>query len=87
TCLYKPCIFNYIIMMRTLNISLPKALIDEADRIAKRQASSRSELIRESIRAYVLRTKLLDQAFKVGTKKAKKFGLKKEEDVYKFLQR
>ena len=74
-------------MMKTLNISLPKALIDEADRIAKKQASSRSELIRESIRAYVLRAKLLDGAFKVGERKAKKLGLKTEEDVYKFLER
>jgi len=74
-------------MMQTLNISLPKALIEEADRIAKKQANSRSELIRESIRAYILRAKLLDKSFKVGTKKAKKFGLKAEEDVYKFLER
>ena len=74
-------------MMKTLNISLPKALIDETDRIAKSQASSRSELIRDSIRAYVLRTKLLEQAFKVGKKKANKFGLRTEDDVYEFLER
>lgn len=74
-------------MMKTLNISLPKALIDEADSIAKKQASSRSELIRESIRAYVLRAKLLNQAFKVGSKKAKKLGLTNEEDAYRFLER
>lgn len=73
--------------MKTLNISLPKVLIDEADRIAKRQASSRSELIRDSIRAYVLREKLLNQVFRIGAKKAKKLGLKTEEDVYKFLER
>ena len=74
-------------MMKTLNISLPKALIDEADSIAKKQASSRSELIRDSIRAYVLRVKLLETAYIVGSKKAKKLGLKTEEDVYKFLER
>ena len=74
-------------MMQTLNISLPKALIAEADSIAKKQASSRSELIRESIRAYILRAKLLDRTFKVGTKKAKKLGLKTEEEIYKFLER
>ena len=74
-------------MMETLNISLPKALIDEADRIAKKQASSRSELIRDSIRAYLLRANLLEAAYKVGEKKAKKMGLKSEEDIYKFLGR
>lgn len=74
-------------MMKTLNISLPKALIDEADRIAKLQASSRSELIRESIRSYLLRAKLLEASYKVGRKTAKKLGLKSEEEVYKFLER
>lgn len=73
--------------MQTLNISLPKALIKEADKIAKKQSSSRSELIRESIRAYILRAKLLDSTFMVGVKKAKKLGLKTEEDVFKFLAR
>ena len=74
-------------MMQTLNISLPKALIDEADSIAKRQASSRSEFIRESIRAYILRAKILDTAFQVGARRAKKLGLRSEEDVFKFLER
>lgn len=74
-------------MMQTLNISLPKALIEEADSIAKKQASSRSELIRESLRAYILRAKLLDSSFKVGANKAKKLGLRTEEDVFKFLAR
>ena len=73
--------------MKTLNISLPKALIDEADKIAKKKESSRSELIRESIRAYILREKLLNLSFKVGEKKAKKLDLKTEVDVYKFLER
>ena len=74
-------------MMKTLNISLPKALIDEVDKIAKKKESSRSELIRESIRAYILREKLLNVSFKVGEKKAKKLDLKTEVDVYKFLER
>ena len=74
-------------MMKTLNISLPKALIDEVDKIAKKKESSRSELIRESIRAYILREKLLNLSFKVGEKKAKKLDLKTEVDVYKFLER
>ena len=74
-------------MMQTLNISLPKALIDEADSIAKKQSSSRSELIRESIRAYILRAKILDAAFQVGAQKARKLGLRTEDDVFKFLER
>jgi len=74
-------------MLKTLNISLPKALLDEADMIAQKHSSNRSEFIRDSLRAHILRTKLMEQAFKVGDKKAKKLGFKTEEDVYKFLER
>lgn len=74
-------------MMKTLNISLPKALIRQIDLLARRRASSRSELIRESLWAYVLRSKLLEQTYTIGQKKAKKLRLKKEADVYEFLER
>lgn len=72
-------------MTKTLNISLPEVLIKEVDRVAKSRASSRSELIRESLRAYLVRAKMLEETFKYGEKTAKKFGLKTEEDVYRFL--
>lgn len=74
-------------MIKTLNISLPKALIREIDLVARRQASSRSELIRESLRAYLSRAKMLEKTFEIGKKTAKKYGLKTEEDVYRFLER
>jgi|GEM_PF-4668515 len=84
--LYKLCIFNYTVM-QTLNISLPRALVSEADSLAKKQASSRSELIHESLRAYIVRAKILDTSFKVGSRKAKKLGLKNEDEVFDFLKR
>lgn len=74
-------------MIKTLNISLPKALIREIDLLARRQASSRSELIRDSLRAYILRAKMLEKTFKIGKETAQKHGLKSEEDVFRFLER
>lgn len=74
-------------MSKTLNISLPKTLVEEADRVARSQSTSRSELIRESLRAYLVRAKMLEETLKIGEKTAKKYGLKTEEDVYRFLER
>jgi len=74
-------------MSKILNISLPKVLVEEADRVARRQATSRSELIRESLRAYLARAKMLEETFEIGRKTAKKYSLKTEEDVYRFLER
>lgn len=74
-------------MAQTLNISLPKALVKEADRVARRQATSRSELIRQSLRAYIQRVRAWEQAMAYGREKAKELGIKNEEDVYRMLDR
>ena len=67
--------------MKTLNISLPKALIDEADRIAKSQASSRSELIREALRVYLADKQEWKELLDYGKKVGKKMGIKSEKDI------
>lgn len=73
-------------MTKTLNISLSEVLIQEVDLLARKQASSRSELIRDSLRAYITRAKMLEKTFAIGKKTAKKYGLKTEEDVFRFLE-
>lgn len=85
TRIYNVCIVYD--MIKTLNISLPKALIQEIDLLARRQASSRSELIRDSLRAYIVRAKMLEKVYRIGEKKAKTLRLKSETDVFKFLER
>ena len=37
----------------TVNISFPKQLLKEVDRVAKNEARSRSEMLREAARQYV----------------------------------
>lgn len=37
----------------TVNVSFPKALLKTMDRVAREESRSRSELLREAVRAYV----------------------------------
>jgi prevent-host-death family protein len=57
--------------------------IEEAEKIAKDENRSRSELIREALRRYVAERDLR-RLQRYGLKKANEFGLK-EEDVQRFI--
>ena len=64
----------------TVNISFQDSLLNEIDAEAKRESRSRSELIREAARAYVLRQKRLEEIFALGTRIVKQRKLT-EADV------
>jgi predicted transcriptional regulator len=64
----------------TVNISFKEDLLEEIDRVARRESRSRSELIREAARSYIDRKKRWERIFVFGNKQAKKLGLK-EGDV------
>ena len=70
----------------TINLSLPKRLLSQIDQQSKKEARSRSELIREATRSYLKRISAWDEIFKYGRKKAKELGIKSEEDVYRMVQ-
>lgn len=70
---------------QTLNISLPKKLVQEADKLAKDEYRSRSELIREAIRVYIKEKQEWEKIFSEGEKKAKKLGVKSEGEVNKIV--
>lgn len=63
-----------------VNISLPARLLQLIDKVAEKEARSRSELFREAIRSYVLRRAKWDELFSYGEKQAKKLKIK-EKDV------
>ncbi len=63
-----------------VNISLPAKLLSLIDKVAEKEARSRSELFREAIRSYVLRKAQWDELYRYGQKKAKKLKFK-EKDV------
>ena len=64
----------------TVNISFEKGLLADIDAEAKREARSRSELLREAARLYVQRQRRWKEAFALGDRLRRTRGLT-EADV------
>lgn len=64
---------------QTINISLPADLLKSADKLAKKELRTRSELIREALRAYVRELSAWEDIFEYGKKQAKKLGIKQKD--------
>lgn len=62
-----------------VNISLPAKLLQLADKVADKEARSRSELFREAIRSYVLRKAQWNELFTYAQSRAKKLRKKKSK--------
>lgn len=60
----------------TVNVSFPTVLLKRMDRVAKREARSRSELLREAVRLYVERKQRWERIFAFGHQHARRQGLK-----------
>jgi predicted transcriptional regulator len=63
----------------TVNISFSENLLIEIDKIAKKEARSRSELIREASRMYIERKKKWQSIFDYGRKAALKSKIVQED--------
>jgi len=70
--------------IQTINISLPKQLVKIVDEFSKKQFSTRSNLIRQAIIAYISRERELIGLFAYGEKKAKEIGIK-EKDIERII--
>jgi metal-responsive CopG/Arc/MetJ family transcriptional regulator len=68
--------------LATVNISFNKDILRQIDEVAKSEARTRSELIREAARAYIERKKKWESIFAYGESLASKYGFT-EEDVKK----
>lgn len=64
---------------QTINISLPSDLLKSADKLAKKESRTRSELIREALRAYVRELSAWEEIFEYGKKQAEKLGIKQKD--------
>jgi predicted transcriptional regulator len=64
----------------TVNISFQKDLLRQIDDVAKEEARSRSELVREAARMYIERKNRWKQVFAYGKMQAQQLGLQ-EKDV------
>lgn len=60
--------------MRTkiINISLPDRLLSDADKLARKEYRTRSELFREALRSYILTRRNLSLIYDYGSIQAKK---------------
>lgn len=68
-----------------LTVSVPPAVVKEANRVAKSENRTRSELFREALRFYISQKKWA-QIRGWGTEAAKKLNLKTEQDVERLIQ-
>lgn len=63
----------------TVNISFQDALLRDIDRMAKGEARSRSELLREAARAYIQRKERWADLFALGQQTARRRALRPED--------
>ncbi|MCL2804856.1 MAG: ribbon-helix-helix domain-containing protein [Treponema sp.] len=72
--------------LATVNISFNTEILQQIDEIAKREARTRSELIREASRIYIERKKKWESIFSYGESLAAKYGFT-EDDVNKEIKK
>lgn len=70
---------------QTLNIALPRDLVQKVDEVAKKEYKNRSELIRQALHSYIERGARWDKVLDTGKKYGKKMGIKSEEDVNRIV--
>jgi CopG family transcriptional regulator/antitoxin EndoAI len=70
---------------RTVTISLPPELAQRAERTARTEGRTRSELFREALRQYLDRRDRWDRIFAAGEQAAARLGAR-EEDVAAAVQ-
>jgi len=63
----------------TVNISFQDALLRDIDRVARGEARSRSDLLREAAREYIRRRERWVGIFAVGQKIARQRGLRSDD--------
>jgi len=59
----------------TTNLSIPAELLEKADREAKRESRSRSELMREALRLYLDRVGMWERIFDFADAQTRRTGL------------
>lgn len=71
--------------VKTVNVSLPSDLLKQIDRKAKEEYRSRSELLKEATLMYIQTKDNWQLLQRDLSQKAKKIGLKGEEDIEKIV--
>ena len=70
---------------KIVNLSLPLELYEEVSSLAKAKGHSRSQILREALKAYLVSEKRWAQIRSWGRKTAERFDLKDENDLEALL--
>jgi CopG family transcriptional regulator/antitoxin EndoAI len=68
-----------------ISITLPPKLLREAERLARKEGRTRSELFREALRRY-LAEQSLRELQRYGAQQAKKLGVESDDDILHLIQ-
>ncbi len=69
---------------KVANISMPAELFGQADRLAKAENRTRSELYREAMRQYI-EAKRFQKLQRETAERARKLGITSEEDIERII--
>jgi metal-responsive CopG/Arc/MetJ family transcriptional regulator len=72
--------------IKTVNISFPEQSLREIDEFAKKEALSRSDVLRIGAKKYIRNFNEWQLLQEIGEKQAKKLGLNTEEKIVKILR-
>jgi CopG family transcriptional regulator / antitoxin EndoAI len=75
--------------MRTtkpITVSLPADLLREAERVARQETRTRSDLIRDALKQYLV-SRRWQRLRQWGTQTAERLGLKTEADLQRLLEK
>jgi len=70
--------------MKTLSVTLPPEMLDKAERLAKKEHRTMSELIREALRQYE-RNSVWEELGAYGRASALRAGIRTEADVVEMV--
>lgn len=70
-----------------LTISFPPAVLKAADKIAKRERRTKSEIFRVAFLQYEKRAKEWEELFLFGEQKAKEQGITSDEQIVQLIRR
>lgn len=70
---------------RVVSVTFPPKMLEQAERLAREENRTMSELLREAFRCYQRRRQAWREIFAYGEAKARELGISSEEDVVRMI--
>lgn len=67
--------------IQTINIALPRQLVEQVDEVAQKEYKDRSQFVKEALGAYLRDKQEWQEIFTASEKAMKTMGIKGEEEV------